>query len=45
MDEWGIFYNSGDSIQQVAAGESNRFTVINMELFELFLDDINGGGA
>ena len=45
VDEWGLFYNSGDSIQQVAAGESNRFTVTNTELFELFRDDINSGGV
>ena len=45
VNEWGLFYNSGDFIQQVAAGESNRFTVTNTELFELFLGDINNGGA
>ena len=45
VSEWGLFYNSGDSIQQVAVGENNRFTVTNTELFELFLDDINSGGA
>ena len=45
VNEWGLFYNSGDSIQQVAAGESNRFTVTNTELFELFRDDTNNGGV
>lgn len=45
VDEWGTFYNSGDSIQQVAAGESSRITVTNTELFELFRDDINSGGV
>ena len=45
VNQWGLIYNSGDSIQQVAAGESNQFTVTNTELFELFLDDINSGGT
>lgn len=45
VNEWGLFYNSGDSIQQVAAGEGNQFTVTDTEIFELFLGDINSGGA
>ena len=39
--EWGLFYNSGDSLQQVAAGEGDDFTVANNEFFELFLVDID----
>ncbi len=39
--EWGLFYNSGDSLQQVAAGEGDDFTVANDEFFELFLVDID----
>ena len=45
VNEWGLFYNSGDSIQQVAAGEGNQFTVTDTEIFKLFLGDINSGGA
>lgn len=39
--EWGLFYNSGDSLQQVAAGEGDDFTVANDEFFELFLVDVD----
>ena len=39
--EWGLFYNSGDSLQQVAAGEGSDFTIVNDAFFELFLVDIN----
>ena len=45
VNEWGLYYNSGESIQQVATGEIDKYTVTNAELFELFLDNINCGGT
>ena len=45
VNQWGLYYNSGDSIQQVATGEIDKYTVTNAELFELFLDNINCGGT
>ena len=45
VDVWHLFYNSGEHPQEIASGEGNRFTVINNDLFELFMQDIHNGGA
>ena len=45
VNEWHLFYNSAEYPQEVASGEGDRFTVINNELFEIFMRDIRNGGA
>lgn len=45
VDVWHLFYNSGERPQEIASGEGNRITVIENNLFELFMQDIHNGGA
>ncbi len=42
-DKWELIYNSGERPQEVAFGEGNEFTVINNDLFEMYMQDINTG--
>ena len=45
VDQWHLYYNSGEHLQEVAVGEEVQFTVKNEDLFELFMQDINNGGT
>ena len=45
VDKWDLFYNSGDSLQGVASGQGDEVSLANEVIFELFLDDVNNGGA
>ena len=45
VDEWSLFYNSGEQPQEVASGEGSQFTVRNVDYFKLFIQDIPDGGA
>lgn len=45
VDEWHLFYNSAEYPQEVASGEGDEVTVINNDLFELFMQDIRNGGT
>ena len=45
VDVWHLFYNSGDRPQEIASGEGNWLTVIDNDLFELFMQDIRNGGV
>lgn len=45
VDQWHLSYNSGEHLQEVAVGEGVQFTVKNEDFFELFMQDINNGGA
>ncbi len=45
VDVWHLFYNSGEHPQEIASGEGNRLTVIDNDLFELFMQDIRNGGV
>ena len=40
VDKWDLFYNSGEHLQDAAAGEGVRITVTNEDCFELFMQDI-----
>ena len=44
-DHWHLYYSSEGQTQEVAVGEGSRFTVKNEDCFELFIQDINNGGA
>jgi len=44
VDKWDLFYNSGEHLQEIAAGEGDRITVTNEDCFELFMQDLNNGG-
>ena len=39
VDRWGLFYNSGEHLQEVAVGEGDRFLVKNEDCFEMFIQD------
>ena len=39
VDKWDLFYNSGEHLQDVAAGAGDRITVTNEDCFELFMQD------
>ena len=45
VDQWHLYYNSGEQAQEVAVGAAGRATVINENLFELFMQDISNGGT
>ena len=45
VDQWHLYYNSGEQAQEVAVGAVGRSTVINENLFELFMQDISNGGT
>lgn len=45
VDNWHLFYNSGEYPEEVASGEGNSVTVINEIFFELFMRDIRSGGT
>ena len=45
VDVWHLFYNSGARPQEIASGEGNKLTVIDNDLFELFMQDIRNGGV
>ena len=45
VDNWHLFYNSGEHPQEVASGEGNEMTVENEVFFELFMQDIRNGGV
>ena len=45
VNKWDLFYNTGDNLQEVASGQSDEISLANEVLFELFLDDVNNGGA
>ena len=45
VDQWHLYYNSGEQAQEVAVGAVDRATVINENLFELFMQDISNGGT
>ncbi len=45
VDQWYLFYNSGEHLQEVASGKGNRFTITNETFFELFMQDISNGGT
>ena len=45
VDQWHLYYNSGEQTQEVAVGAVERATVINENFFELFMQDISNGGA
>ena len=45
VDQWHLFYNSVEYFQAVAFGKNNQITVINEDFFELFMQDVRGGGA
>lgn len=45
VDKWYLYYNSGEQAQEVAVGTASQFTVINENLFALFMLDINNGGT
>ena len=45
VDQWHLYYNSGEYLQEVAVGEGVQFTVKNEGFFELLMQDINNGGA
>ncbi len=40
VDKWDLFYNSGEHLQDVAAGAGDRITVTNEDCFELFMQDL-----
>ena len=40
VDEWQMFYNGESQILQVAVGERENYTIINEELFKLFMKDV-----
>ena len=44
VDKWDLFYNSGDSLEEVASGQGDEISVTNDVLFELFLTDVQNGG-
>ena len=45
VDQWDLFYNSGEHLQEVAVGEGVRFRVTNEDCFELFMQGLNNGGT
>ena len=45
VDQWHLFYNSAEHPQEIASGERNQFTVINNNLFEIFMRDLSNGGG
>ena len=45
VDQWHLYYNSGEQAQEVVVGAAGRATVINENLFELFIQDISNGGT
>ncbi len=45
VDKWHLYHNSGEQTQEVAVGKANQSTVINENLFELFMQDISTGGT
>ena len=44
VDKWDLFYNSGDSLEEVASGQGDEVSLANEDLFELFLRDVKDGG-
>ena len=44
VDQWHLFYNSGEHFQEVASGKGNKFMITNEPFFDLFLQDISDGG-
>ena len=44
VDKWNLFYNSGDSLEEVASGQGDEVSLANEVLFELFLRDVKDGG-
>lgn len=40
VDNWKLFYNGEDKFVQVAMGESDDYTVIDDESFDLFMEDL-----
>ena len=45
VDQWHLYYNSGEQTQEVAVGALGQSTVINENLFELFIRNISNGGT
>jgi predicted ABC-type ATPase len=45
VDQWHLYYNSGEQAQEVAVGALGQSTVINENLFELFIQNISNGGT
>ncbi len=45
VDRWSLFYNSTEHFQEVASGEGNEVKVLNESFFEIFMQDIQNGGA
>ena len=45
VDQWHLYYNSGEQAQEVAVGALGQSTVINEDLFELFIQNISNGGT
>ena len=45
VDQWYLFYNSGEHFQEVASGKGNQFMITNETFFELFMQDISNGGT
>ena len=43
VDKWNLFYNSGDSLEEVASGQGDEVSLANEVLFELFLRDVKNG--
>lgn len=44
-DQWHLYYNSGEQAQEVAVGALGQSTVVNENLFELFIQNISNGGT
>lgn len=42
VDEWTIIYNGTDKLLSAATGERTKFSVLDENLFELFLREIEG---
>lgn len=45
VDRWQLIYNSGEHFQEVASGKGNQFMTTNETFFELFMQNIDTGGA
>ncbi len=39
-DDWFIFFNSDSHFQEVVEGKKDKYTVLNKEFFELYLQDV-----